>query len=480
MNGKGTQEHHSRTATRPAASGRKGTQPLRWTLSLAVAGWFPVALLLTSIVLYKRLGLGNDDVAYYSSWLFLPWVLAPVIERVVPASLNSRNAIVTMEVLASLLAIAVASSVMSEAPPATLTALFLLSGVCGVVHNVEAARLAERHNAGTGTHKCAAIHAVALFVAVTTCHGLAVSFASNMEVLTRNIRQSWEFTFYILAGVMAFLAILHCATLPPADTEQEVSNLEGTASDLKAEPSDIKTGRYDRKSDDISGYKTTDSLPQRLLRSMRTAPAAWISAACIMLFLLPEGLTMPASVLFFIDARHNGGLGLSPTEYGLAWGTIGFAAFTLCLLIGERLTSRLKPGRWMWLMALAATLPNTSYLYLSYEMPTNMTTVSLFILMRQAAAGFGLSLCLHGMATANGQMATANGQTTTTDGQVKPPKTYFRRAAIIALPMFLGGLCSGTWQDAIGYRAFFAVAVAATVVTMAAVALKAKTFRDAL
>ena len=473
MNGKGTQEHHSRTATRPAASGRKGTQPLRWTLSLAVAGWFPVALLLTSIVLYKRLGLGNDDVAYYSSWLFLPWVLAPVIERVVPASLNSRNAIVTMEVLASLLAIAVASSVMSEAPPSTLATLFLLSGMCGVVHNVEAARLAGRHNVGIGTHKCAALYAVALFVAVTTCHGLAVSFASNMEVLTRNIRQSWEFTFYILAGVMAFLAILHCATLPPADTEQEVS-------DLKAEPSDIKTGRYDRKNGDIPDYKTTDSLPQRLLKSLRTAPAAWISAACIMLFLLPEGLTMPASVLFFIDARHNGGLGLSPTEYGLAWGTIGFAAFTLCLLIGERLTSRLKPGRWMWLMALAATLPNTSYLYLSYEMPTNMTTVSLFILMRQAVAGFGLSLCLHGMATANGQMATANGQTTTTDGQVKPPKTYFRRAAIIALPMFLGGLCSGTWQDAIGYRAYFAVAVAATVVTMAAVALKIKTFRDAL
>ncbi len=473
MNGKGTQEHHSRTATRPAASGRKGTHHLRWTLSLAVAGWFPVALLLTSIVLYKRLGLGNDQIAYYSSWLFLPWVLAPAIERLVPTSLNSRNAIVTMEVLTSLLAIAVASSVMSEAPPATLATLFLLSGVCGVVHNVEAARLAGRHNAGTGTRKHAAIYAVALFVAVTTCHGLAVSFASNMEVLTRNVRHSWEFTFYILAGVMAFLAILHCATLPPADTEQEVSDLESAASDLKTDSSD-------RKSDDISGYKTTDSLPQRLLKSLRTAPAAWISAACTMLFLLPEGLTMPSSVLFFIDARHNGGLGLSPTEYGLAWGTIGLAAFTLSLLIGERLTSRLKPGRWMWLMALAATIPNASYLYLSYEMPTDMATVSLFILMRQAVAGFGLSLCLHGMATANGQMKTSNGQTTTTDGQVKPPKTYFRRAAIIALPMFLGGLCSGTWQDAIGYRAFFAVAVAATVVTMAAVALKTKTFRDTL
>ncbi len=459
MNGKGTQEHHSRTATRPTASGRRGIHPLRWMPSLAVAGWFPVAFLLTSIVLYKRLGLGNDDIAYYSSWLFLPWVFAPAIERLVPASLNSRNAIVTMEVLASLFAIAVASSIMSEATPATLATLFLLSGVCGVVHNVEAARLAERHNAVTNARRHTALHAVALFVAVTTCHGLAVSFAGNMEVLTRNVRQSWEFTFYILAGVMAFFAILHCATLPPADTEQEVS-------DRKAEASGFETGSPDRKNDVPHGQETAAPLPQRLLKSLLNAPAAWTAAACIMLFLLPEGLTMPSSVLFFIDARHNGGLGLSPAEYGLAWGTIGFAAFTLCLLTGERLTSRLKPGRWMWLMALAATIPNAFYLYLSYEMPTDMTTVSLFILARQAVAGFGLSLCLHGMATA--------------DGQMKPPKLRFRRAAIIALPMFLGGLCSGTWQDAMGYRAFFAVAVAATIVTMAAVALRIKTFRNTL
>lgn len=473
MNGKGTQEHHSRTATRPAASDKRGIPPLLWTLSLTVAEWFPVALLLTSTVLYKRLGLGNDQIAYYSSWLFLPWVFAPAIERLVPASLNSRNAIVTLEVLASLFAIAVASSVMSEAPATTLATLFTLCGVCGVVHNVEAERLVEKHNSGINARKLTAIHAVALFVAVTTCHGLAVSFAGNMEVLTRNVRQSWEFTFYVLAGVMAFLAILHCATLPSTDTEQEVS-------DLKAEDADSETGSSDGKDEKVSDDKAIATLLQRLLKSMRTAPTTWVSAACIMLFLLPEGLTMPSSLLFFIDARHNGGLGLSPSEYGLAWGTIGFAAFTLCLFIGKSLTSRLKPGRWMWLMALAATLPNAFYLYLSYEMPTDMATVSLFILARQALTGFGLSLCLHDMATANGLMKTSDGQMKTANGQTKPSKLRFRRAAIIALPMFLGGLCSGAWQDAIGYRAFFAVAVGTTVVTMAAVALKIKTFRGTL
>ena len=435
MNSKGTQGRQSPTTATPVASSRTGSLSLRWMLSLAVAEWFPLAFLLTSIALYKRLGMDNEDIAYYSSMLFLPWVFAPVIESLVPTSLNSRNSIVTLEIMASLLVMYIGSSVVSGASATTLSALFLLSGTCGAIHNVEASRLADRHNATSNPRKFATIQAVACFIAVTACHGLAVSFAGNMEVLTRNVRHSWEFTFYILAGVMACLAILHCATLPSADTERTPSDQE-----------------------------TDAPQPQSLLKSLRTAPKAWTFAGCIMVYLLPEGFTMSSSVLFFIDARHNGGLGLSPSEYGLAWGTEGFATFIFGLLLGKSLTGRRKPGRWMWLMAIAATIPNIAYLYLSREMPSDMTTVSLCVMVRQAVTGFGLSLCLYGM--------------TTPDGHLKPSKLRFRRAAVIALPMFIGGIHSGLLQDAIGYRAFFAIALAGTAVTMLAAILATRTYKN--
>ncbi len=435
MKGKGTQERHSPTTARPAADSRTDSLSLRWMLSLAVAEWFPLAFLLTSIALYKRLGMDNEDIAYYSSMLFLPWACAPAIERLVPTSLNSRNSIVTLEIIASLLAMYIGSSIVSESSATTLSTLFLLSGVCGVVHNVEASRLADRQGAVNNARKFTSIQAVACFVSVTAFHSLAVSFAGNMEVLTRNVRHSWEFTFYILAGVLACLAILHCATLPSADTERQATDQEPD---------------------------TTQ--PQSLMKSLRSAPRTWIAAACIVIFLLPEGLTISPSVLFFIDARHNGGLGLSPSEYGLAWGTVGFAAFLIGLFAGKSLTARRKPGHWMWLMAIAATIPNIAYLYLSREMPTSMTTVCLCVMVRQMVTGFGLSLCLHG--------------TTTADGHLKPSQLRFRRAAIIALPMFLGGVYSGLLQDAIGYREFFAVAMAATMVATVAAILTTRVYRN--
>ncbi len=464
MNHKGTQERQSPTTATPVAGSRTASLSLRWMLSLAVAEWFPMAFLLTSMALYKRLGMDNEDIAYYSSLLFLPWVFSPVIERLIPTSLNSRNSIVTLEIIASLLVMYIGSSVMSGSSATTLSVLFLLSGTCGVVHNVEASRLADRHNATDNPRKYTTIQTVACFVAVTACHGLAVSFAGNMEVLTRNVRHSWEFTFYILAGVMACLAILHCVTLPSADTEKTLPDTERNLSDTEHTLSNTGNVLSDNTEQSLSNQKPDASQLQNLLKSLRTAPKAWIVAACIVVYLLPEGFTMPSSVLFFIDARHNGGLGLSPSEYGLAWGTEGFAAFLFGLFIGKILTDRWKPGRWMWLMAVAATIPNIAYLYLSREMPTDMTTVSLCVMVRQAVTGFGLSLCLHGI--------------TTPDGHLKPSKLRFRRAAIIALPMFIGGMHSGILQDAIGYRAFFAIAIGATVVTIAAAILTTRTLNN--
>jgi PAT family beta-lactamase induction signal transducer AmpG len=31
-----------------------------------------------SVVLYKRLGISNTDIAHYTSWLYLPWVIKPL------------------------------------------------------------------------------------------------------------------------------------------------------------------------------------------------------------------------------------------------------------------------------------------------------------------------------------------------------------------------------------------------------------------
>ena len=36
------------------------------------------AVMTVSVIMYKRLGLSNTDIALYTSWLYLPWIIKPV------------------------------------------------------------------------------------------------------------------------------------------------------------------------------------------------------------------------------------------------------------------------------------------------------------------------------------------------------------------------------------------------------------------
>jgi len=59
--------------------------PWSWIPSLYFASGLPNVVIMTvSVVMYKRPGLSNTDIALYTSWLYLPWL----IQLLSPASLN--------------------------------------------------------------------------------------------------------------------------------------------------------------------------------------------------------------------------------------------------------------------------------------------------------------------------------------------------------------------------------------------------------
>ena len=53
--------------------------PWAWVPSLYFVQGLPYVVVMTlSVVLYKNLGLSNTDIALYTSWLYLPWVIKPL------------------------------------------------------------------------------------------------------------------------------------------------------------------------------------------------------------------------------------------------------------------------------------------------------------------------------------------------------------------------------------------------------------------
>jgi PAT family beta-lactamase induction signal transducer AmpG len=76
----------------------KSTSPWTWIPSLYFAQGIPYVVVMTvSVIMYKRLGISNTDIALYTSWLYLPWVIKPFWSPIVDLFKTKRWWIIIMQ-----------------------------------------------------------------------------------------------------------------------------------------------------------------------------------------------------------------------------------------------------------------------------------------------------------------------------------------------------------------------------------------------
>jgi PAT family beta-lactamase induction signal transducer AmpG len=69
-----------------------------WVPSLYFAEGIPYVLVMTlSVIFYKRMGVSNSDIALYTSWLYLPWVIKPLWSPIVDILKTKRFWIIIMQ-----------------------------------------------------------------------------------------------------------------------------------------------------------------------------------------------------------------------------------------------------------------------------------------------------------------------------------------------------------------------------------------------
>jgi len=74
-----------------------------WVPSLYFSQGIPYVMVMTlSVVMYKRLGVSNTDIAFYTSWLNLPWVIKPLWSPLVDITHTKRGWVVAMQFLVAL------------------------------------------------------------------------------------------------------------------------------------------------------------------------------------------------------------------------------------------------------------------------------------------------------------------------------------------------------------------------------------------
>ena len=391
-----------------------------------------------SLILYKQLGLSNADITFYTSWLYLPWVIKPLWSPFIDIIKTKRWWITTMQLLIGAAFGGIAFTIPSDFWLQGTLCFFWLMAFASATHDIAADGF---YMLGLDQHDQAwfvGIRSTFYRFATIFGQGVLVMIAGNLQVVFRNsIAFSWSLMFYGVAGLFIALWLWHSYVLPHPSEDEENTHVEG----------EVKT-------------VSSNSILRDLLLTIKTffKKEQVVAGILFMLFYrMPEGLLAKVSSLFLIDNVHNGGLGLSPQEYGLVQGTVGVIGLTLGGILGGMLAGKDGLRKWLWPMVCAITLPDLVYVYLAFDLPANFIIVNICVFVEQFGYGFGFTAyMLYLIYYSRGNYKTSH---------------YALCTAFMALSMMIPGLFAGALQEAVGYQMFFLIVIAFCSVTFVVTSL---------
>jgi PAT family beta-lactamase induction signal transducer AmpG len=403
--------------------------PWAWVPTLYFAEGLPNVLVTgVAAVMYMQMGLSDTELALYTGWLNLPWIIKPLWSPFIDLLRTKRWWILSMQILIGAALGGVAFTLNTPMWfQMSMCCLFIMA-FASATHDISADGFymieLDEH---TQTY-FVGIRNTFYRLAVIFGNGVLVAIPGVLSVYFRcSIAFAWSIAFYGIAGIFIGLWLYHGWILP----NSEVQGHEGAEERRSA-------------SDVWSGLRHT------LLTFFTKFPVrVTITAICFMLlYRFPEALLNTMTKTFLMRPNSEGGLGMAPTEYGLAYGTVGLIGLTLGGILGGILVSRDGMKRWLWPLVCAITLPDAVYIYLAYAMPSvasvwGLTLVSTCLFVEQFSYGLGFTvLTLYMLYYSQGEFKTSH---------------YSICTGISYLGLMLPGMVSGWVKDAVGYQTFFII-----------------------
>ena len=418
-------DKQKKTTYRPHRRGAK-TRCL-WFPSLMFGDGLAVSVLVLTMVMLRRMGLDTPDTALAIALLCLPVLLRPLFEMIVTHFWGTTKVWILSTQFISALSLAAVAFTLHTSYWLLGTACFMPFFVCSALfynialhrfyvdtpikklrccdgeivtlhssnlntstpqHNNTTNSTPQHHNTSnlnTSTpqhlntttpqistpqhNNTTTFHSQKscgfLTIAILFGCGIMAMVGGNMEVVTRNIRYSWSFVFYVMAGVELFLWLWHALFLPG-----------GPHGYAKPKPTmGLHRGEF------------RETMRRMLQRKDDIATLMFLP-----LFLLPETLLALTAPLFVIAKPHNDGLGMSPQEFAYAQGTAAVITITVGYILGIYAIRRHGLRRWLLPSALLLAAPGAALLFLSYNTAAPLSIVAAALAAGHAALGFALSM----------------------------------------------------------------------------------------
>lgn len=397
-----------------------------WIGTLYFAEGLPyMAVMTISVVMYKCLGISNSELAFYTSWLYLPWVIKPFWSPFVDIIRTKRWWIVTMQAVIAICLALIAFTIPTNAFFQSTLAVFWLVAFASATHDI----------AADGYYMLALTeHDQSLFVGVRSLfyrismvvgQGALVVLAAKINERYHTLTTGWVMIFALLSLFFIAAAAVHGLWLPRP------------ASDADRKPR--------------SGSDVLRDFCMTFVEFFRK-PGVLVALIFMLLYRLPEALMVKMIPPFLLDGTASGGMNLNADQVGLVYGTVGVIGLMAGGIIGGIAAGIGGLKKWLHPMAWSMSLTCLTFVYLAWAHPTELWQIYTCVFVEQFGYGFGFTAyMLYLIYFSAGRYKTAH---------------YSICTGFMALGMMLPGLAAGWLADTLGYLNFFLLTIGCCICTI--------------
>lgn len=392
--------------------------PWLWVPPLYLTESIPYVIIITvSVIMYKSLGISNSDIGLYTSFLYLPWVIKPIWSPILELFGNKKQWYLSMQLILAAVFLGVGLTTGLNQFFTVTLAFFWMGAFASATNDIASDGMYLLALKPDQQSFFVGLRSTFYRVGMITGQGLIVIVAGNLETSLGDPTKAWSWTMIIVAGLMLVLTLINWITTP-----------------------NIKEERITKEEQPSFG---------KVFATFFTKKNIGLSLAFVLLYRLGESQLVKMASPFFLDERAEGGLGLSVTDVGYLYGTLGVISLLIGGILGGVVISRDGLGKWMMPMAIAINAPNLGYVFLSWNQPESFINPAIVVIIEQLGYGFGFAAYMVFLIyLAEGLFKTAH---------------YALATGFMAMGMMFPGMVSGYIQEWLGYPGFFVWVVIATI-----------------
>ncbi|KAF0149744.1 MAG: MFS transporter PAT family beta-lactamase induction signal transducer AmpG [Ignavibacteria bacterium] len=472
--------------------------PWAWVPSLYFTEAIPYVMVMSvSVMMYKNLNVSNADIAFYTSLLYFPWFLKFLWGPFVDMFKTKRSWTVSMQLIVAVTLFGIAISLTTESYWSLTLIVFALMAFASATHDIAADGLyllsleEKQQSAFVGVRST--FYRIATIVGSGLLVVIAGALAPNL-----GFKVAWSIVFVIAGVLFILLFFYHKFILPYPVVDKgtfkgklngkqigfmaggflifavviyisftmltAILSLTGLISPWKTIATTILlvllmvivfrtyvasfVEKFEKSENKNALFLPFIEFLKAFVIFMKKKDI-WTVLGFLLFYRFAEAQLVKLIQPFLLDTRDKGGLGLTTSEVGIVYGTVGIIALTLGGLIGGYAISKKGLKWWLWPMVIIMHTPDLAFVYLSLYQPTNFLLINAAVAFEQFGYGFGFTAyMMYMIMISQGEHKTAH---------------FAICTGIMALGMMLPGMFSGALQEQIGYPNFFLWVIISTI-----------------